>query len=338
MDVVRTNVEKIGGKVELDSRPGQGTTLRLRIPLTLAIIPALIVRSGGQSFALPQAALSELVHLSRQTAASAIEWIGDAALFRLRSSLLPLVFLDRLLTRCPAHSHNCQVESYIAVFEADGRRFGLVVDGLADPEEIVVKALNASLKDIGLYSGATVLGSGNLALILDPSAIALRAGIAAEEADSALADPSAAPNMGAKDYLLVDIAEQRAAVALDDVLRIEQLPVSRIERIGGRAVLQIAGQILPVADFAGLLANAESARQIVVVICRDGDRQVGFAVSHVLDVAAGADLCEAGSTRRTQGVTLLNDKVTDLIDLADIPALPVLPTDTPASHPAEVSA
>ncbi len=337
MDVVRTNVEKIGGKVELDSRPGRGTTLRLRIPLTLAIIPALIVRSAGQSFALPQAALSELVHLSRQKAASAIEWIGEAALFRLRGSLLPLVFLDRLLTPGQAHSHDRQGESYIAVLEADGRRFGLVVDGLADPEEIVVKALNASLKGIGLYSGATVLGSGNLALILDPSAIALRAGIAAEEADAAiLADSSVAP-VGAKDYLLVDIAEHRAAVSLDDVLRIEQLPVSRIERIGERSVLRIEGQILPVADSAGLLANVDavSAAQIVVVICRDGDRQVGFVVSHVLDVAAGADLCEAGSSRRTDLVTLLNDKVTDLIDLADIPALPVFATDTPATYPAE---
>ena len=97
MDVVRTNVERIGGKVELDSRPGKGTTLRLRIPLTLAIIPALIVRSVGQSFALPQAALSELVHLSKDKAASAIEWIEDAPLYRLRGSLLPLVYLDRLL-------------------------------------------------------------------------------------------------------------------------------------------------------------------------------------------------------------------------------------------------
>lgn len=338
MDVVRTNVEKIGGKVELDSRPGRGTTLRLRIPLTLAIIPALIVRSAEQSFALPQAALSELVHLTRQKAASAIEWMGDAALFRLRGSLLPLVFLDRLLTPGHAHSRNCLGESYIAVLEADGRRFGLVVDGLADPEEIVVKALNASLKGIGLYSGATVLGSGNLALILDPSAIALRGGIGAEEADSAaLAEPSVAPNVGARDYLLVDIAEHRAAVPLDDVLRIEQLPVSRIERIGERTVLQIEGQILPVADFTGLLANAdaESGAQIVVVICRNGDRQVGFVVSHVLDVAAGAELCEAGSSRRTTGVTLLNDKVTDLIDLADIPTLPVFATNTAAIYPAE---
>ena len=97
MDVVRTNVEKIGGKVELDSHPGRGTTLRLRIPLTLAIIPAMIVRSVGQSFALPQTALSELVHVARENSAAAIEWMEDTPLYRLRGNLLPLVFLDSLL-------------------------------------------------------------------------------------------------------------------------------------------------------------------------------------------------------------------------------------------------
>jgi two-component system chemotaxis sensor kinase CheA len=336
MDVVRTNVERIGGKVELDSHPGRGTTLRLRIPLTLAIIPALIVRSAGQNFALPQATLSELVRLSRQNALTAIEWIGNAALFRLRGSLLPLVFLDRLLTSGNSCSQTGRAESYIAVLEADGRRFGLVVDGLADPEEIVVKALNVSLKGIGLYSGATVLGSGNLALILDPSSIALRAGVAEEETDAVkLTDLSVAPKVDARDYLLVDIAGHRAAVSLDDVLRIEQLPVSRIERIGERDVLQIEGHLLPVTDSTGLLANADRGAQIVVVICREGARQVGFVVSHVLDVAAGADLWEAGSNRRSDGVTLLNDKVTDLIDLADIPALPFINVDITATQPAE---
>ena len=174
MDVVRTNVEKIGGKVEIDSRAGKGTTLRLRIPLTLAIIPALIVRSLNQSFALPQAALSELVHIPPEQAAAAIEWIEDAPLYRLRGRLLPLVFLDRLLMP----GRECKLaedrDNFIAVLDADGRRFGLVVDSLADPEEIVVKPLSAVLKDIGLYSGATVLGNGDLALILDPGSIAVR--------------------------------------------------------------------------------------------------------------------------------------------------------------------
>jgi two-component system chemotaxis sensor kinase CheA len=177
MDVVRTNVERIGGKVEIDSRVGKGTTLRLRIPLTLAIIPALIVRSVQQSFALPQGALSELVHVSPEQAATMIEWIEDAPLYRLRGKLLPLVFLDRLLMPDATRDSVRDRDSSIAILDADGRRFGLVVDGLADPEEIVVKPLSVALKGIGLYSGATVLGSGDLALILDPGAIALKAGV-----------------------------------------------------------------------------------------------------------------------------------------------------------------
>ena len=338
MDVVRTNVERIGGKVELDSGPGKGTTLRLRIPLTLAIIPALIVRSVGQSFALPQAALSELVHLSQPKAASEIEWIENAPLYRLRGSLLPLVFLNRLLVPGLANDRSDPSESYIAVLEADGRRFGLVVDGLAEPEEIVVKPLSAALKGIGLYSGATVLGSGNLALILDPTAIATRAGIALEETESdVVIDASVVPDINAADYLLVDICGRRAAVSLNDVLRIEQLPISRIEYIGVRPVLNFQGQILPVEDSAGLLSAAEpdSGAQIVVVVCRDGDRHVGFVVSHVLDVTAGADLFEAGSGRRTERVTLLQDRVIGLVDLAEVPALPVSATAAHSSRFAE---
>jgi len=339
MDVVRTNVEKIGGKVELDSHPGRGTTLRLRIPLTLAIIPALIVRSVGQSFALPQAALSELVHIARQESVSSIEWMEGTPLYRLRGNLLPLVFLDRLLDPGTTHDRNNLCESYIAVLETDGRRFGLVVDGLADPEEIVVKALNVALKNIGLYSGATVLGSGSLALILDPTAIAIRSGIAVEESDLvASAEVSAPLNLINNDYLVVDIGNRRSAVELTNVIRIEQLPASRIEYIGRRPVLNFEGQLLSIEDSAQLLvAEADPDAQIVVVICRDGDRQVGFVVSHVLDVAAGTDLFEAGSSRATKGVTLLENRVTDLVDLALVPALSANTTEPHSCQFAEAS-
>ena len=338
MDVVRTNVEKIGGKVELDSHHGRGTTLRLRIPLTLAIIPALIVRSVGQSFALPQAALSELVHIARQESQPSIEWMEDTPLYRLRGNLLPLVFLDRLLLPGTTHDRNKLRESYIAVLEADGRRFGLVVDGLADPEEIVVKALNVALKNIGLYSGATVLGSGNLALILDPTAIAVRSGIAVEEANLVTSEEVSAPhNLIGNDYLIVDIGDRRSAVELKNVIRIEQLPASRIEYIGRRPVLNFEGQLLSIEDSAQLLPVAETDpdAQIVVVICRDGDRQVGFVVSHVLDVAVGTDLFEAGSSLATAGVTLLENRVTDLVDLAAVPALSVITTEAHSCQFAE---
>ncbi len=250
MDVVRTNVEKIGGKVEIDSRAGKGATLRMRIPLTLAIIPVLIVHSMKQSFALPQGALLELVHVPPEMAATTIEWIEGAPLYRLRGKLLPLVFLDRLLMPGMDDKAAAVGDKFIAVLDADGRRFGLVVDGLADPEEIVVKPLSAVLKDIGLFSGATVLGNADLALILDPGSIAMKAGVTMSgEEEAARAAEEEEDGEAAKrvEYLLVEAAGRQAAVPLADVLRIEQLPVSRIEYIGYRPVLNFEGQLLPAA-------------------------------------------------------------------------------------------
>ena len=330
MDVVRTNVEKIGGKVEIDSRAGKGTTLRLRIPLTLAIIPALIVRSVNQSFALPQGALLELVHVPPEQAAAAIEWMEGAPLYRLRGKLLPLVFLDRLLMPGVELKKVTDRDNFIAVLDADGRRFGLVVEGLADPEEIVVKPLSAVLKDIGFFSGATVLGNADLALILDPGAIAMKAGVAMRgEEEAARAAEEEEDGEGAKklEYLLVEAAGRRAAVPLADVLRIEQISLSRIEYFGYRPVLNFEGQLLPVEDTGGVLVAAEGNpqnpdAQIIVVVCREGNRHVGIAVSHVLDVAAGGDLFEAGTSQRTGGVTLLKDRVTGVVDLGGVAPLP----------------
>jgi two-component system, chemotaxis family, sensor kinase CheA len=331
MDVVRTNVEKIGGKVEIDSRVGKGTTLRLRIPLTLAIIPALIVRTLSQSFAVPQGSLSELVHISAEQSGKAIEWIEGAPLYRLRGNLLPLVFLSRLLKPASEQSIERKRDGFIAVLNVDGRRFGLVVDGLADPEEIVVKPLSAVLKSIGLYSGATVLGNAELALILDPGAIAAKAGVTISARDEAARAAGDQDNAGAEksiEYLLVEVAGQRAAVLLDDVLRIEQLPLSRIEYMGYRPVLNFNGQLMPVEDSGGLLnaardsGNGVSESNIIVVVCREGNRHVGIAVSQVLDVAAGSELFEAGTQQRTEGVTLLKDRVTGIVGLSAVQPLP----------------
>jgi len=173
LDVVRTNVEKIGGKVEIESRAGKGTTLRLRVPLTLAILPALIVHSRGHSFALPQGALQELVHLSADQSRDQIEWLELAPLYRLRGRRLPLVFLGGLVDQVDQKEAAAEQEAcYIAVLNATGLCFGLVIDGFANLEEIVVKPLSPVLRQIGLFSGATVMGNGEMALVLDPGALA----------------------------------------------------------------------------------------------------------------------------------------------------------------------
>lgn len=338
MDVVRTNVEKIGGKVEIDSRPGKGTTLRLRIPLTLAIIPALIVRCLGQSFALPQGVLSELVHIPAERVSTSIDWMEGAPLYRLRGQLLPLIFLDRMLSvRKTAHSSADSVapaigtpslpqrDCFIAVLDADGRMFGLVVDSLADPEEIVVKPLSAVLKSIGIYSGATVLGNGDLALILDPGAIAIRAGVSLSTAQEETVARHEEEDAMKSRFLLVEAAQRRAAVPLDEVLRIERIPFSRTEYIGYRPVLNFEGQLLPIEDAAGVLATAAANPELplTIVVCREGNRHVGIAVGNVLDVAAGSDLVEAGSRRAASGVTLLNNHVTGIVDLGAIEPLPL---------------
>ncbi|MBX6358648.1 MAG: chemotaxis protein CheW [Acidobacterium ailaaui] len=314
MDVVRTNVEKIGGKVEIDSRSGKGTTLRLRIPLTLAIVPALIVRSRGQSFALPQGALSELVHLTADQAKAQLEWLEGVALYRLRGKLLPLVFLDALLKQCREPMRESDV--YIAVLNAEGRRYGLVVDGLADPEEIVVKPLSLILKQIGLFSGATVLGNGEMALILDPGAIATRAniGMALEEDVHEVVEAEA--RNGATEYLLMQSGQEQMAVPLDKVLRIERIPRAKVEWLRGVPVLRFEGSLLP------LHSTSLPGEEMTVVVCRDGARHVGVAVSHVLDVADGRPLEEAGTHAAAKNVTLLQEKVTSIIPLEAVPALP----------------
>jgi two-component system, chemotaxis family, sensor kinase CheA len=321
MDVVRTNVEKIGGKVEIDSRPGKGTTLRLRIPLTLAIIPALIVSSRRQNFALPQGALYELVYMTAEQAKTQVEWLENAPLYRLRGRLLPLVFLHKLLEQAEDAEEGAGY--YIAVLNADGRRFGLVIDGLADPEEIVVKPLSPVLKDIGLFSGATLMGNGEMALILDPAALAARAaiGLSLEDEEDAVAGEA---NSGMSDeFLLVEAGAEQAALPLGDVLRIERIPRSRIEHVGETPVLRFEGMLLPLEDSSGILTRQLDAEtQMTVVVCRDGERHVGVTVSQVLDVAAGAPLAEAGTRAIAAGVTLLKERVTGVVNLSRVPALP----------------
>ncbi len=344
MDVVRTSVEKVGGSVELESQLGSGTTVRMRVPLTLAIVPALVLQSGGQSFALPQNALVELVYVPQREAEQTVERMGTTELYRLREGLLPLVWLDRLLgleQSAGAEKH----DFYIAVVESEGCRFGMVVDDLKAPEEIVVKPLSSELREIGVFSGATVLGNGTLALILDVAATGARAGVrpAAEELHVEVAERARAETAQREmaqiemesSMVIYETGESgsaedgeggRMAMPLSAVERIETVPLREIEYAGGRAVLQYRGELIPLEDDGNVLralakaeatASAGDAAQegatATVLIClrpeARGVRRVGMVVRSVLDVSAGR-LLAANAAACEQQLAMVKDRVT----------------------------
>jgi two-component system chemotaxis sensor kinase CheA len=322
MDVVRANVEKVGGSVELESKVGAGTTLRLRVPLTLAIVPALVVRSGGQSFALPQSSLVELVYVPKREAEKAVERIGAAQVFRLRERLLPMVSLDRLLGLEP-DAASASEEShgfYMAVLEAEGSRYGLVVDDLLAPEEIVVKPLSAVLREIGLFSGATVLGNGTLALILDVAATAARAGVKpVEEQAGETVEEKAQAETGVSFLIFEDRARERTAVPLNVVERIESVPLRQIEYAGGRALLQYRGELLPLTDEGNVLPELEavSAEDVLATVLivgsagAGGRMRMGMVVRQVLDVSAGTVLDKDEATGDME-LAIVKEKLTTI--------------------------
>ncbi|MFC7610829.1 chemotaxis protein CheA [Teichococcus aestuarii] len=189
MDVVRTNIERIGGSVDLRSSAGRGTTLTIRIPLTLAIISGLIVQAEAERFAVPQAAVVELVRVG--PGGATLEWVNVAPVLRLRGQLLPLVPLGALLGLAPALEAGAAVEGFVAVLQADAGRFGLLVDGVFDTEEIVVKPVAPILRDLAAFSGNTILGDGGVIMILDPGGVARLAGLSLGRAGEAEAEGAA---------------------------------------------------------------------------------------------------------------------------------------------------
>ena len=255
MDVVRTNIERIGGTVDLESTPGQGTTIRTKIPLTLAIIPALIIVSGGERYAIPQVSLLELVRLDAEQAGRGLERIHGVPVYRLRGDLLPLVFLDEQLEL--ASTRGAASDLSIVVLQADDRPFGLVVDAIRDTEEIVVKPLQKQLKGIALFAGAAIMGDGRVALVLDVLGLAQRSGVISggksrfmsdDEREDAAADDDVPPAL-----LFLSSGGEQMAIPLSQVARLEEFPRSRLESLGDRQVVQYRGAILPLIDVSSEL-------------------------------------------------------------------------------------
>ena len=344
MDVVKTNIESIGGTIEVESDPGVGTVCRLRIPLTLAIVPALTVECAGDRYAIPQISLQELVSLDAEKAANAVEEVGGAQVYRLRGELLPLVRLTDVLG-LTSERHDGHV--VIAVLRSEGRRFGLVVDRVINTEEIVVKAVGGQMKAIGLYSGATVLGDGTVALILDVQALARRAlrTETTERGQEAARDAAAAAASTETDrqrMLLAAIGGgRRVAIPLDTVTRLEQVRTESVEKVGNREVVQYRGAILPMVRLDRHLgAYGETDREVLeVIVYSDHGRSVAIVVEEILDIVDGeaavrSDIDDLGLL----GSAVLGDKVTELLDVraAILAADPSFYSAPPAAlpHPA----
>jgi two-component system chemotaxis sensor kinase CheA len=288
MDVVRANVERAGGSVELRSVAGEGTCLRIRVPLTLAIVPALIARCGGQTFVLPQSALVEMLIIHKREETELVEYVGEARMMRLRERLLPLLSLSEMLA-IPTNSAN---GFYVAVLESKGQRFGLMVDELAEQQEIVVKPLSPLLRGLEYYSGASVLSDGTLGLILDVAGIARHGGLgeAAEQKDLRAVEeqPGAMKTTSAQSMLLYeDWCGERRALPMEFLERIESVQQDALEVCEGRTLLQYRGGVVEIEGAGELFVERDSERKDrLVLICKRGDgRRVGVAARQVLDIA-----------------------------------------------------
>ena len=337
MDVVKTNIEKIGGTIDLKSREGQGTAFTIKIPLTLAIVAALIVETGSERFAIPQISVVELVRAREANAGadqrgndSVIERINDTPVLRLRERLLPLVSLDHLLglDRNPAHDDPAAASTVI-VAQVGATELGLIVDRVFDTEEIVVKPVAPVLRHIGMFSGNTILGDGSVIMILDPHGIARASGVAGGNGEREAAKLSAAPSHATEQdhvaMLLFRAGDAGIkAVPLSLIARLENLPRERIETASGVPVTQYRGRLMRLLPMSGRMDFERG--EVPVLVFSDhatsdhatsgqSERRMGLVVDEIVDVVEDRLQIELAQARPgILGTAVIAGRATDIID------------------------
>ena len=359
MDVVKTNVEKIGGTVEVQSSMGRGTTVRVKIPLTLAIIPALVVTCGGDRYAIPQVSLLELVRLKADQVSKGIELVHGAPVYRLRGRLLPLVYLSRelKLTADAGSTPKSDGAVNIVVVQAEKQCFGLVVDQINDAEEIVVKPLRKQLKTLKTFAGSSIMGDGRVALILDVLGLAQRSGVVSETRDrAAQADKTAeaATSEGEKQTFLLFAGpgDSRMAIPLSTLARLEEFPVAQVEMSGSQWVTQYRGQILSLIRLSVVLEERRNKLRalqapptadsgpIQVLVLNHEERSFGLVVDRILDIVEDrADVRSPATRAAVLYSVVIGERVTEMLDIpAILRSVDVNPARTgPATRAAEVA-
>ncbi|MDO8420940.1 MAG: chemotaxis protein CheW [Parvibaculum sp.] len=319
MDVVRTNIEKIGGVIEFTSREGQGSRFIIKIPLTLAIVSALIVECCGERFAMPQSSVIELVRISKNSG-KGVEMINGHPVYRLRDRLLPLVALNEMLglDRKLEAGEGESSELYVVVAQVGSFVFGIIVDRVFDTEEIVVKPASRTLRHISLFSGTTILGDGSVIMILDPNGISAATSEAGHDAVAAEEKVKAVVSSRHESVsMLVFRAGDggNKAVPLSLIARLEEADLTTAEYAGERTVIQYRGGLMPLVGFNGEPALREGKHPILVFA--EGDRMCGLVVDEVVDIVEGSldlQLVSGGTEAGLLGSSIIDGKSTDVID------------------------
>jgi len=340
MDVVKRSIDEIGGTIDIQTELGRGTVFTLRIPLTLAIIPALRVRCADERYLIPQL---NVLELHRVDPTAPIELVGDTPLYRLRGELLPLLHWSDVLADGPSPA-KVWTDKYIVVLEANGRIFGFVVDAVENTEEIVVKPLRAHLKDLDTFAGSTVLGDGSVALILDPIGITRVVDLQAGDESTRGADPDQfRVKAGHETVLVCTSGATRVGFPLDGITRLESIPLDSIEHASGVEVVTYRGRLMRLVRLHSMLpgggwsgggggfddmVEAEAARSLLVLVHETDDDVAGIVVDRIIEVSdADPNGARPGSYPVRVSV-LIDGKVTDVIDIEAVVA--ATRGDTPA--------
>jgi two-component system, chemotaxis family, sensor kinase CheA len=314
LDVVRANMEQIGGTVDLKSVPGAGTTFTIKIPLTLAIVSALIVEAGGERFAIPQLSVLELVRAD-SGGEHRIERIKDTPVLRLRNKLLPLINLREILKLGKSDVDT----GFVVVIQVGSQVFGIVVDGVVHTEEIVIKPMSSKLRHIAAFSGTTILGDGAVIMILDPSGVVQALGRAAPVAGAAEAAAEEAGDGDDEDLtpLLVFRAgsPQPKAVLLSLVSRLEEIDCHRIEISDGRHLVQYRDQLMPLLRIDNETAVKQEGAQPILVFSDHG-RSMGLVVDEIIDIVEQRLDIEVASERPgVLGYAVVKGSATEIVDI-----------------------
>jgi two-component system chemotaxis sensor kinase CheA len=316
MDVVRTNIDQIGGTIDIKSVSGEGSSVTIKIPLTLAIVSALIVEAGGDRFAIPQLSVVELVR-ARANSEHRIERIKDTAVLRLRNKLLPLMHLKKLLKIDDGSSSDPE-NGFIVVTQVGSQTFGIVVDCVFHTEEIVVKPMSTKLRHIDMFSGNTILGDGAVIMIIDPNGIAKALGAAGNAAHE-IADENAAHRAAGAEQLTSLLvfragSNQPKAVPLGLVTRLEEIAADKIELSNGRSMVQYRDQLMPLVQMSGVNIRT-SGSQPILVFADDG-RSMGLVVDEIIDIVEERLHIEvAGSSDGILGSAVIKGQATEVIDV-----------------------